>query len=72
VQLGYNFPSAIIKRSGFKSIRLYSSAQNIFTWTNYSGMDPEVNTRGTGLTSGWDFSAYPRALTFTLGINVTL
>jgi TonB-dependent starch-binding outer membrane protein SusC len=72
VQLGYNVTGAFMKRAGIKSLRAYASAQNIYTWTKYSGMDPEVNTRGTGLTAGYDFSAYPRALTFTFGLNLSL
>lgn len=72
VQLGYNVSGRFIKKAGLKSLRAYASAQNIYTWTKYEGMDPEVNTKGTGLTAGYDFSAYPRAMTFTFGLNVTL
>jgi TonB-linked SusC/RagA family outer membrane protein len=72
IQLGYNVANKFIKRAGIKSLRAYASAQNLFTWTKYTGMDPEVNTRGTGLTAGYDFSAYPRALTYTFGLNLSL
>lgn len=71
VQLGYNFSPALIKRVGAKSMRAYVAAYNLITWTGYSGMDPEVNTRGLGMTAGWDFSAYPMARTYTFGLNVT-
>jgi hypothetical protein len=72
IQLGYNVITKFVRKAGFKSVRAYASAQNIHTWTKYTGMDPEVNTRGTGLTAGYDFSAYPIALTYTFGLNITL
>jgi TonB-linked SusC/RagA family outer membrane protein len=72
IQFGYNVSGRFIKRAGIKSLRAYAAAQNIHTWTKYSGMDPEVNVRGTGLTAGYDFSAYPRALTYTFGLNLSL
>lgn len=72
VQLGYNLPVNFSKKIGFRSARIYTSAQNLITWTNYSSTDPENSVRGNGLTAGYDFSAYPRALTFTFGLNVSL
>jgi hypothetical protein len=72
VQVGYNVTGRFMKTAGIKSLRLYASAQNLYTWTNYRGMDPAVNTRGTGLTAGYDFSAYPKALTCTFGLNISL
>lgn len=72
IQLGYNVTGRFIKRVGLRSLRAYASAQNIHTWTKYTGMDPEVNVRGLGLTAGYDFSAYPRALTYTFGVNISL
>nr|WP_294895141.1 TonB-dependent receptor [uncultured Pedobacter sp.] len=71
VQLGYTLPAKVIKRLGFNTFRVYSSAQNLLTLTNYSSTDPENSTRGNGLTPGFDFSAYPRALTFTFGLNAS-
>jgi len=49
---------------------------NVWLLTNYSGYDPEVSSRGRGststqLTPGLDYSAYPKSLTYTFGINVT-
>jgi TonB-dependent starch-binding outer membrane protein SusC len=72
MQLAYNVNSLFIKRAGIKSMRAYVAAQNLITWTKYSGMDPEVNTKGTGLTAGFDFSAYPLARTITFGLNISL
>ncbi|WP_296682572.1 TonB-dependent receptor [Flavobacterium sp.] len=70
ISLGYNFDSKWVQKMNIKSIRLYVSGQNLFTWTKYSGPDPEVNVYNTALTSGFDFSAYPRARTFTFGTNI--
>lgn len=70
VSLGYNLPFETLQKRSIKSFRLYVSAQNLITWTNYSGMDPEVSVYETALTPGFDYSAYPRARTITFGINV--
>lgn len=72
VSLGYNFPAKIFKKANLKNLRVYASAQNIATWTNYSGPDPEVSVRNSTLTPGFDFSAYPRASTIIFGLNLSL
>jgi hypothetical protein len=71
VSLGYSLPKFLMKRWGMQNIRVNASAQNLITWTKYSGLDPEVSVRNTALTPGFDWSAYPRARTITLGLNVT-
>nr|WP_294870912.1 TonB-dependent receptor [uncultured Pedobacter sp.] len=71
ISLGYNFPARIFQKAQFKSLRIYASAQNIATWTNYSGPDPEVSVRNSTLTPGFDFSAYPRASTLVFGLNLS-
>ncbi|WP_119080009.1 TonB-dependent receptor [Chitinophaga alhagiae] len=72
VALGYNFPQKLLKRIRLSSLRVYASAQNLFTWTNYSGFDPEVSAFESALTPGFDYSVYPRARTITFGLNLTL
>lgn len=71
ISLGYNFDSKLIKKAGLSAARVFFSAENIFTITGYSGSDPEVSTRHSVMTPGWDWSAYPRAFTASLGVNVT-
>ena len=66
VTLGYNIP--IPKSSGFKNLRLSLSGQNLYTWTNYSGFDPEVNTRGNTMPN-MDFSAYPKSRTYSFSVQ---
>ncbi|GGH23821.1 TonB-dependent receptor [Sphingobacterium alkalisoli] len=70
VSLGYNFTSEKLQKIQMKSIRVYLAAQNLVTWTNYSGPDPEVNTRPGALTPSFDWSAYPRPRTVTFGLDI--
>lgn len=70
--LGYTLPSVWLKRVKIKSLRLYASAQNLFTWTKYTGSDPEVAIGYSALTPGFDYSSYPRARTITFGLNLAL
>ncbi len=71
VSLGYNFETKFIKKLGFERLKIYTSAQNLYTWTKYTGYDPEVSTGGTSLTPGFDYSTYPRAATVSVGLNAT-
>lgn len=70
VTLGYNLSEQLTKRLKIKSLRVFASAQNLITWTNYSGPDPEVSIRNSALTPGFDYSAYPRPRTLTFGLNL--
>jgi TonB-dependent starch-binding outer membrane protein SusC len=71
VVLGYALPASFSQRMGFRTTRLYVQGQNVFTSTNYSGWDPEVNAGGTSsVTRAWDFYTLPQARTFTFGVNV--
>jgi TonB-linked SusC/RagA family outer membrane protein len=66
ITLGYNIP--LKKKSGFKSLRLALSGQNLYTWTDYSGFDPEVNVGGT-LMPSLDYSAYPKSRTYSFTVQ---
>ncbi|WP_241738892.1 SusC/RagA family TonB-linked outer membrane protein [Pontibacter beigongshangensis] len=72
VALGYNFQESLVSRVKLKSLRVYVSAQNLFTWTKYSGSNPDVSTRHSALTPGFDFASYPLARTLTVGLSTTL
>jgi TonB-linked SusC/RagA family outer membrane protein len=68
--LGYNVPARLAGRVGMGSMRVYVQAQNLKTWTNYSGFDPEVNFSGAAtVTRGIDFYTLPQARTYTVGLN---
>lgn len=71
VSLGYTLPKKTLRKMHFDTMRVYVSADNIWTWTNYSGPDPEVSTRNSVLTPGFDWSAYPRAFGLTAGVSFT-
>jgi TonB-dependent starch-binding outer membrane protein SusC len=77
VQLGYTFSKAAISRLKVSSVRVYISAQNLFTITKYTGLDPEMavsaNAAAAGdgvLATGIDWGTYPSSRTFTAGINI--
>lgn len=72
VSLGYNFPAYTLGRMKIKRLRVYASAQNLLTFTKYTGYDPEVAVYYSALTPGFDYSAYPRPRTFVFGLNVSL
>jgi TonB-dependent starch-binding outer membrane protein SusC len=69
VSLGYNLPQSAVNKMRIKSCRIYVAAQNLATWTKYSGIDPEVSVFNSVLTPGFDYSAYPRPRLVTFGLN---
>jgi TonB-linked SusC/RagA family outer membrane protein len=71
VSLGYTVKPEWIKNTFVKSLRAYATAQNLHTWSNYSGYDAEVSVKSSALTPGFDYSAYPRAKTFVFGLKAT-
>jgi len=70
--LGYTVPDKVTRKYNISSLRIYLAAENIFTLTGYSGPDPEVSTRNSVLTPGFDWSAYPRARAITGGVSFKL
>ena len=73
VSIGYTFPKQWIKHIYLEKLRVYVSGQNLVTFSDYSGYNPEVNARpGSALTPGEDYGTYPLARTFMFGINLTL
>ncbi len=72
ITLGYTFPKNLTSRIKVSNLRIYGTVNNLAVFTNYSGYDPEVNTRrNTPLTPGVDYSAYPRSRTFIAGVNLS-
>ena len=70
--LGYTLPRSISRYARLQQARFYVTANNLYTFTNYTGYDPEVNTRrNTPLTPGVDYAAYPRSRAFLAGVNLT-
>ncbi len=73
ISLGYTLPKSLVEKAKIGNMRVYATVYNLKTWTNYSGFDPEVNTRPNGnLTPGIDWGAYPRNMSFVFGLNLSL
>ncbi len=70
VTLGYTFPHSIAGKIGLSKLRVYVTGSNLFTFTKYSGYDPEVSTMSSSLCPGVDFGGYPRSRSFVFGVNV--
>ncbi|HTF18621.1 MAG TPA: TonB-dependent receptor [Chryseolinea sp.] len=69
--LGYTLQQRFSSKIMLSSIRVYASAQNLLTFTDYGGLDPEVNYSGNDVqVVGTDFFTFPQARAITLGINV--
>ena len=69
--LGYTFNKGLITKLHLSSLRLYFTTQNLFTFTYYTGLDPEVNYVGNdNAIIGTDFFTYPQARSYNLGINL--
>ena len=72
ITLGYNLPKNIGKRLKVQNLRIYLSSQNLHTWTNYSGYDPEVGSYNQNpLINGVENGRYPIARSYTFGVNVS-
>lgn len=72
VQLGYTINKGFIKTLGIASVRAYCNADNLLTFTKYSGFNPEIASYGGGsLSGGVDYVTYPMAVTVTAGVNIT-
>ena len=69
ITLGYDF-AKLISCKYISQARLYVQAQNLFTFTNYNGMDPEVGFGQDTWMSGIDTGSYPHARTFLVGVNL--
>ncbi len=73
IVLGYNVPGGALNRVGgnvFKSVRVYLTAQNLFTFTKYKGFDPEIGSTNP-MNSGIDTGVYPQPRTFSAGVSLT-
>ena len=75
--LGYTFPLTMASKAGLSKVRLYVQAQNLFTITNYSGLDPDItilnyqtNQSRRDLSTGLDVGRYPLSRQFIVGLNI--
>ncbi len=67
--LGYSLPTGLLSKWKMQSLRVFLTAQNVATFTKYSGFTPEIANGGT-LAAGIEMAIYPTTRTFAFGINV--
>ncbi len=68
LQIAYDFSKTFVKSLGLNKLQAYASMNNLYVWTKYSGVDPEVSPQGYGVAA--DASQTPRSKQFTLTLNV--
>lgn len=76
LQLGYTLPEKLTTKLHLKKLRVYVTGQNLITFTDYSGFDPEIseykpgNGSNTSLAAGIDMANYPLPKSFVFGVNI--
>jgi TonB-linked SusC/RagA family outer membrane protein len=71
ITAGYTFTKGILAKLKLQSLRIYMAGQNVFTWTKYTGYNPEVSVNGNSVSNpGVDQGVYPATRNFIAGINV--
>ena len=68
IQLGYTLPESVASRVGLSKLRIYGSVNNLYTFTNYSGYDPNISS-GDAVGAGIDIGYYPQPRTYMIGLN---
>ena len=72
ISIGYTFPKKWINKAHLNNVRIYANIQNVYTWSKYKGMDPEVGAMyGDALMTGVDYGRYPSPRIYTFGLNVS-
>lgn len=78
VQIGFTIPEKVMSKLHIKTLRLYVTGQNLWTWTKYTGLDPEMHvsdnvrrdTYGGDVAAGIDWGTYPSARSYIIGLNL--
>lgn len=71
ITFGVTLPKDWTKKAGIEKVRAYFTAYNPFTFTKYSGYNPEVSNNSNPLTPGVDYGTYPVAKSYVFGLNVS-
>lgn len=74
ITLGYTFPKALLNKAKIENLRVYVNIQNLYTFSKYTGYDPEVGAStqdSSGLTYGLDNGRYPSPAMYSFGLNIT-
>ena len=73
LSVSYTFPNKWLKKAKINNLKIYLQGSNLFTFTNYSGYNPEVNKRADdALRPGEDYCSYPLSRTFSIGLNFNM
>jgi len=79
LRVSYSLPSSLLSKTPLRTVRVFAQGTNLFTITNYSGVDPEISTfnddaggNDTNTAFGVDNNTYPGGQTYTMGINIGL
>ncbi len=72
ITLGYQFPNNITQRLRLNNLKVYMTGNNVFIFTKYKGIDPDVRSFNGEGQYGIDFGAYPRARIFTFGLSLDI
>ncbi|MCF8302955.1 MAG: TonB-dependent receptor [Bacteroidales bacterium] len=73
ISLSYDLPQNLLKSAKIKGARIYITAKNLLTFTDYTGFDPEVSHFGQDNTRvGYDFGAYPSVKSYILGLSINI
>lgn len=71
LQIGYTLPLNVVEKAGMSRARVYVQASNLWTITNYSGLDPEIGRlNNSDIDTGIDFGSYPTSQTFIMGLSI--
>ncbi len=74
ITLGYTFPKNVLQKAKIDNVRIYMNIQNLYTFTKYTGFDPEVGAStqdSSGMAFGVDNGRYPSPMTCSFGLNIT-
>ncbi|OFX52864.1 MAG: SusC/RagA family TonB-linked outer membrane protein [Bacteroidetes bacterium GWD2_45_23] len=72
ISVGYTLPKGWISKIYLDNVRIYANIQNLYTWTKYKGLDPEIGAMyGDALMNGVDYGRYPSPRIYTVGLNVS-
>lgn len=71
ITFGYSLPRKLLKRCGIENTRFYFTAHNPFTFTKYSGFNPEVSSSKDPLCPGIDYGGYPVTKSYVIGLSLT-
>jgi len=72
ISFSYVLPKLLVKKAGIENVKMYANLQNVFTFSNYKGYDPEIGSmQQNALLTGIDNGRYPSPKIYTIGLNIT-